>query len=41
MQHAGGVLLAAGLDGGNTMIESSPVTGTDDFFNDIRFYRNG
>ena len=32
MQHAGGVLLAAGLDGGNTMIESSPVTIPQDAF---------
>ena len=28
MQMSGGHLLAAGLDGGNTMIKSSPVTGT-------------
>jgi hypothetical protein len=29
MQHAEGMLLAAGLDGGNTIIYSSPVTGTN------------
>jgi hypothetical protein len=28
MPQSGGLWLAAGLDGGNTLIKSSPVTGT-------------